>query len=131
MGNAQLSLEFVLIFVMAFILFLSLVVVLSNYIDRNNEKLEDNKLEIVAAAIQKELLLSYKSSGYFERIFYVSPKIDGAPYDLYVDMNDTLFTCWNGTKCITPKAIPKIEGNITKGCNKVIKNETKIKVESC
>ncbi len=125
--KSQLSLEFVVMMSMG-IIFVMLLLVFGNEVllgQQNYQKYA--ALRDYGYVLQSEFILAASSERGYERVFFVPPRIDNIDYELkntnnsfYINYKDMIFTYF----------IPEIKGNISKGYNKIITNQTAISINA-
>jgi len=121
------SFEFVVMMSMA-IIFIMLILVFGNEIlvDRQSYQ-KYSALRDYGYVLQSEILMAAGSERGYERTIFVPHKIDKIDYELN-NTNNSFFVAYKDTRFTY--FIPLIEGNISKGYNRIVTNSTTIKINA-
>jgi hypothetical protein len=131
MSRAQFSLEFILIFTLAFLLFLGLVSLLTFLVEDKHRESEQVKLDLLAEDVKRHLLLAQQSGASFEAGLTLPAKLENLDYNITVDMNNTLVIYNDENKVASYKNVPEVHGQFQKGCNRIIKRADVIRIVAC
>jgi hypothetical protein len=131
MSRAQFSLEFILIFTIAFLIFLGLLTLLSFLVEDKYKQSEQVKLDLLAENVKRHLLLAHQSATSFEAQITLPNTLEGLDYTISVEMDNTLVVYNDENKIASYKNIPQIGGQFQKGCNRIIKQGDVIRVVMC
>ena len=124
--KAQMSVEFIFLFVVVFFIFLLIIGFADRYMADSNDTAERNKLDIIGDSLKKELILAKESGTEFESKVELPNSIDGAGYEISIDEADTLYL----KHLVKDVTVTKFVPNITEpfptlnagSCYKIIKN---------
>jgi hypothetical protein len=131
MNRSQFSLEFILIFTMAFLLFLGLVSLITFLVEDKHKQSEQVKLDLLAENVKRHLLLAHQSGTSFEAELTLPLKLENLDYNITVEMNNTLVVYNEENNIASYKNIPQAYGQLQKGCNKIIKRADVIRIVAC
>ena len=131
MTKAQFSLEFILIFVVAFLIFLSLLALLTTMVEDRRSETAQVRLDILADGIKQYVQLAHQSTTRFEASVTLPPDLEGMAYNVSVDLETALVVFSEESKVAAYKNIPAMQGQFQKGCNRLVKKEDVIRVVPC
>jgi hypothetical protein len=131
MSRAQFSLEFILIFVIAFLIFLGLLSLLTFLVEDTYKGSEQSKLDILAESVKRHLLLAHNSGTEFEARLNLPANLEGMEYNISIDMNNTLVVFNDENKIASYKNLPEVSGQLQKGCNRILKRQGVIQLGPC
>jgi len=135
--RSQFTVEFVIIFSVAFFFFLVLLTMIDHFIANNREEAELKKMNALGESIRKNLALADETGTGFEIQMRIPEDLDGQQYEIFIDEDvNLLYLRHAETNTMVPKAIPDTSvtdpnGIISKGCNKITKENGKIFIRPC
>jgi len=128
--KAQFTIEFILIFAMAFLIFLILLVFVTRYVDFANTETEKEKLGTLAENIKKNIVLAHQSGQGFEVEVVIPSEYDDEKINISAD-HDMLYIKSVSSNFIVTRQIPAVGGNFKIGCNKIKKEGGLIEITDC
>ena len=133
MSKGQFTIEFMLLFVLAFFVFLVLLFFVNHYVVKSTEDIEHKKLSSLAEAITKDIMLAQESESQFESTLIIPNKIEGVDVHVILDSQaDIIYVRSDITNKTVYRYLPDVEGSLLPGCNRILKENDKIKIDqSC
>ncbi|MBN1157184.1 hypothetical protein JXA85_06175 [Candidatus Woesearchaeota archaeon] len=131
MMRSQSSFEFIVIFTIAFLVFISFVSVTESRFTGHQDSMTQEHLQILANTIQDYFRLVNESQFNMVMEVNIPTTIDGKEYDMQADSN-TLIIRDPEMGYSAYADIPSImKYDIRKGCNKIIKDKNGVTIEEC
>jgi len=127
-NRSQITVEFMLIFSMAFLVFLVLVLIITQYVDESNTQSEKDRMDAFAESIRKNIMLAKNSGSGYEVKVSIPEKLDGYEYDIFAD-GDILYVKNIQSGNLVYRIIPNVSGNFQKGCNRIYKDNKGIYID--
>jgi len=119
--KSQFTLEFLLIFVLAFFVFLVILAFVIRLADANQVRSEQKRLEIFADSVKSELILAQDSGSHFESEIEIPDQLSGLGYNLSLDEDaDVLIVTSAVLNVSATRVIPDVKGCFKKGCKHLI-----------
>ncbi len=129
--KGQFTIEFMLIFLMALMIFLIVLAYITLYVEENKNNYDLAAYQNFAQSIKKNIMLAYDSPEGFEIELFLPKTIDEIPINITID-NNLLYIINKQTKESININLPETNGNFKTGeCNKIIKKQGEIKIENC
>jgi len=128
--KAQFTIEFMLLFAMAFLVFLILIIFVTKYLDYSHNESDKLALDTFAENIKKNIVLARESGQNFEVQIDIPLEYDGKIINVTVDQ-DVLYVKNNVTNYMVMKTIPIVNGEFKLGCNKIKKENDVISIVDC
>jgi len=132
MKRGQFTVEFMLLFAIAFFLFLVLLTFITQYVTDSTEQAELKRLNSIAESLKKDVVLAYESGTGFEARLNIPNSIDGTQINITIDEAvDVLFVRSTLSNQTVMKNLPKVSGTFTTGCNTIRKENEEVKIATC
>ena len=127
--GAQLSLEFVMIFVVVFLVFSVLVAVITIFAEEGTDSALRSKTETVADTIQSEIRLARSAAPVFSSQVQMPEDLDGVSYDVLIDEGaDVLIV--SAEDIYTTRSLPNVSGTFVPGSlHEITRRGGEIKIE--
>jgi len=124
--------EFMLLFAIAFLVFLVLLTFVTEFVGFSSNKAEQRRLDTMAESIRKDIMLAHDSGSGYEARLTIPDNIDGIKIDVYVDPAvDVLYIKSLFSNRTAILALPELTGLLQIGCNRISKNSGVIQIASC
>jgi hypothetical protein len=126
MARAQFTLEFVLIFVAAFMIFLLLLVIAARFVDDIRGVSERDRIDTLAESLRRDLVLAKNSGTIYQSRVLLPATLDGLEYAIVIDQETLIVKATVDRPLEVHKKIPEIrEGQFVKNrCNTINKDGT-------
>ena len=122
--KSQSSMEFFTLVGFAFLTSIIIIAVSVSEIKEFRDKKEFNLIKDLGLKLQKEVAIAnYVENGY-QRTFDIPQKLEGSFNYTIINTNSTIII--NATKTSFSAAMPFVEGNFTKGSNKITRANNKV-----
>ncbi len=128
--RSQLTVEFMFIFAMAFLIFLVLVTIIIQFVDSSRTNMQQDRFDSFAEGIQKNFQLAKDSGTGFAVTMVLPQKIGGYDYTISNEP-DVVYIQDQQTGILAYRIIPNSTGTLQKGCNRITKEKGVIKIEAC
>ncbi len=127
MRRSQFTLEFMMIFVLAFFIFLLLLALIVRMADQNRTATEKKKIELLADTVKNDLMLAYQSGQSFETQLSIPDNLDGSDFEIEIDNGaDILYVSNPSMNVSVFRSIPDVSGCLKKGCTHNISKENNV-----
>lgn len=131
MAKAQFTVEFMLIFGMAFLIFLISLALVIRFVEDYQDESVQKKLDTFGESIKKNIALAYEGGENFESELRVPEDIDGIKFTIKTDAGaDAIIIYAKETNHSAVKFLAPIDGTINIGCNKLTK-DGEVKITGC
>lgn len=124
--KAQAAIEFVILMVILFSVFMVYTISTRNKMDEIRDKKEYNMLRDVTKMVQNEILIAVKVEDGYYREFELPPKLDLINYTINITGLMILASTKNHHQALL---IPSVNGTIKKGTNIITKENGIIKIQ--
>lgn len=124
--KAQLSLEFIVMMAMAMILLTIFIFIGNELLQSSRQEERYTGLRDLGGSIQSEIILAARAERGYNRTFWLPDKMGEINYTIK-NTNNTFYLEYKSARFNF--YIPTITGNITKGFNNILTNQTTIWVK--
>lgn len=121
--KSQFTVEFMLIFTAAFIVFLLILAVVTMGVELVTRDAERDKLDGFAESVRKDLVIASESGTSYQATLTLPALLEGIPYDIVIDAGVLIVNSTIDRNIMVNKPVPNVVGQFQKGmCNKITKN---------
>jgi uncharacterized protein (UPF0333 family) len=130
MVRAQFTMEFMLLFAIAFLIFLVSLTLVIDYVSTSSHRAEQKTLNAYAESIRKDIMLAYESGTGFNATLEIPSTYEGSRIEVAVDEGaDMLIIKSTLTNKTVVASLPDVAGSLETGCNRIWKNGGVIQID--
>jgi len=130
--KAQFTMEFMLLFSIAFLVFLVSLALVVRYVDSRNQDTEVAQLQRLGEGIKKDIILAYESGDGYSAQLQVPSDINTNPVTVQLDEDvDLLYVKSVNSQQTRIFNLPDVSGSMGPGCNTIVNTEGVIQIATC